>query len=146
MIRGGGALRGHLPERRAADQREIARLQRIVDEIVGGGGRMRGCGPKPSIASRILRYAQPDRNTLNPSVDLWRQLIQAGYPFLKRELLLRNPTRVTDIFEWEEVVSEVLHADPQPLADDIRRSLGARLPEIWSPVAKEPAERSETTA
>jgi hypothetical protein len=29
-----------------------------------------------------------------------------------------------------------LNVDPQPLAQEIRRSLGAKLPEVWSPSVK----------
>jgi hypothetical protein len=145
MMAGGVRCAAIFPSAALLDARELARLERIVDE----DDKRRGQNPRLHAeavhARRILRYARRKKNTLNPSVDLWRQLIQAGYPFLKRELLLKNPTRVTDVFEWEEVVSEALHADPQPLAEEIRRSLGPRLSEVWSPA---PAERSNqpTTA
>jgi hypothetical protein len=115
------------------DEREIERLERIIDEDHawrGQNGRVRA---EAIHASHILRCTRRPTNLLNPSVDLWRQLLQAGYPFLKRELLLRNPTRVADVFEWEEVVSEALKIDPQPLAEEIRRSLGPKLPQVWSP-------------
>ncbi len=146
MAAGGVRCAAIFPSAALLDARELARLQRIVDE----DDRRRGQNPRLHAeavhADRILRYARREKNTLNPSVDLWRQLIQAGYPFLKRELLLKNPTRVTDVFEWEEVVSEALHADPQPLAEEIRRSLGPRLPEVWSPVPKEGWKRDKTPA
>lgn len=35
------------------------------------------------------------RNDLNPSCDLWRELLEAGVPMLKRELLLRNARGVS---------------------------------------------------
>lgn len=114
------------------DDTELQRLERLVaadDEVDGRDARLRA---EAVHAERILTCARREPVPLNPSIDLWRQLLQAGYPFVKRELLLRNPTKVTDVFEWEEVVVESLHADPQPLADEIRRSLGKRLAEVWN--------------
>lgn len=37
---------------------------------------------------------------LNPSADLWRQLLRLGFPFIKRELLGRNPASVADVADW----------------------------------------------
>jgi hypothetical protein len=133
MARGGARCAAVFPSASLVDEREIERLERIIDEDHawrGQNGRVRA---EAIHASHILRCTRRPTNLLNPSVDLWRQLLQAGYPFLKRELLLRNPTRVADVFEWEEVVSEALKIDPQPLAEEIRRSLGPKLPQVWSP-------------
>ncbi len=144
MMRGGLRCAPIFPSATLLDQPEMARLRRVVAENRRARGQDARLRARAVQASRILYYTRRDKNALNPSVDLWRQLIRAGYPFLKRELLLRNPTKVTDIFEWEEVVSEALAADPHALADDIRTSLGARLPEVWSPEGRElPGERRE---
>jgi hypothetical protein len=142
MAKGGARCAAIFPSANLLDEREMERLERVVDENYTSCGRNSRLRAEAIHADRILFYARRQKNTLNPSVDLWRQLIQAGYPFLKRELLLRNPTRVTDVFEWEEVVSEALKADPRPLADEIRRSLGDRLPEVWSPQIDMPLDRS----
>jgi hypothetical protein len=136
MARGGARPAAIFPSASLVDEREIQRLERIIDEDHAWRGQNRRLHAEAIHADHILRCTRRPTNALNPSVDLWRQLIQAGYPFLKRELLLRNPTRVADVFEWEEVVSEALHVDPQPLAEEIRRSLGAKLPEVWSPRSK----------
>jgi hypothetical protein len=136
MVRGGARCAAIFPSASLLDEQEIERLERVIDEDHVWRGQNRRVRAKAIHASHILRGARRGTNALNPSVDLWRQLIRAGYPFLKRELLLRNPTRVADIFEWEEVVSEALNVDPQPLAEEIRRSLGAKLPEVWSPRIK----------
>jgi hypothetical protein len=133
MARGGARCAAIFPSASLVDEREIERLERIIDEDHvwrGQNGRLRA---EAIHARHILRCTRRPTNLLNPSVDLWRQLLQAGYPFLKRELLLRNPTRVADVFEWEEVVSEALKIDPQPLAEEIRRSLGPKLSQVWSP-------------
>ena len=48
---------------------------------------------------------------LNPSADLWRQLLRLGFPFVKRELLGRNPARVADMADWRAEVAR-LTANP----------------------------------
>ncbi|WP_419759580.1 rhamnan synthesis F family protein [Acidisoma sp.] len=136
MARGGARCAAIFPSASLLDEREIERLERVIDEDHEWGGQNAKVHAEAIHADHILRCTQRPTNLLNPSVDLWRQLIQAGYPFLKRELLLRNPTRVADVFEWEEVVTKALNVDPQPLAEEIRRSLGERLPAVWSPRMK----------
>ncbi len=42
---------------------------------------------------------------LNPTADLWRQLLAAGCPFVKRELVQSNPAGVADAAEAREWVS-----------------------------------------
>ncbi len=133
MARGGARCAAIFPSASLVDEREIERLERVIDEDHAGRGKNGRIHAEAIHAEHILRSIRRPTNELNPSVDLWRQLIQAGYPFLKRELLLRNPTRVADVFEWEEVVSDVMQVDPRPLAADIRRSLGTNLPKVWSP-------------
>lgn len=132
MAAGGVRCAAIFPSAALLDKRELERLERIIDEDLLRRGENLRLHAEALHADRILHYGRRETNTLNPSVDLWRQLIHAGYPFLKRELLLKNPTKVTDVFEWEEVVAQALDADPQPLAAEIRRSLGPMLPEIWN--------------
>jgi hypothetical protein len=146
MARGGARCAAIFPSASLLDEREIDRLERVIDEDDVWRGQNCRLHAEAIHARHILRCTRRRTNGLNPSVDLWRQLIQAGYPFLKRELLLRNPTRVADVFEWEEVVSAALNADPQPLAEEIRRSLGAKLPEVWSPHIEVSADQSVPAA
>lgn len=40
----------------------------------------------------------------NPSLTIWRELIDAGFPFLKIQLLRDNPARA-DIRDWESVIA-----------------------------------------
>jgi hypothetical protein len=54
-----------------------------------------------SHGGRIL-LSLVSRRPLNPTSDLWRQLLQAGYPFLKRQLLRDNPGDVLDIADWRD--------------------------------------------
>ncbi len=55
--------------------------------------------------TRQTRDAVVLRVPLNPTSDLWRQLMQAKFPFIKRELLRDNPTHVPDVAEWRDVVT-----------------------------------------
>jgi hypothetical protein len=70
-----------------------------------------------------LRDAVSRRVALNPTADLWRQLLLAGFPFIKRELLRENPAEVEDVADWIELVRTKLNVDPQPILDDLRLML-----------------------
>jgi hypothetical protein len=75
------------------------------------------------IRDRVAR-----RIPLNPTADLWRQLLTTGFPFIKRELLRDNPTRVEDVGDWEEVVRNELGADPDQIVLDLRSMLKGSAP------------------
>jgi hypothetical protein len=75
-----------------------------------------------------IRDAVARRIALNPTSDLWRQLLVSGFPFIKRELLRDNPTAVEDVGDWVETVREVLAADPDPILADLRTMLKGGAP------------------
>ncbi len=75
-----------------------------------------------------LREAVADRTPLNPTSDLWRQLLAARFPFIKRELLRDNPTRVPDVVEWRDVVAEIAETSLAPIERDLQRTLRNRTP------------------
>ncbi len=75
-----------------------------------------------------IRDGVARRVALNPTSDLWRQLLLAGFPFIKRELLRDNPTRVEDVGDWVEVVRDQLGADPGPILQDLRLMLKGGAP------------------
>jgi hypothetical protein len=54
------------------------------------------------------RFAEPDavdRYPLNPTHHLWRVLIERfGFPFLKTELVQRNPERLPGVDAWPALV------------------------------------------
>ncbi len=75
-----------------------------------------------------IRDAVARRQPLNPTSDLWRQLLLTGFPFIKRELLRKNPTRVEDVGDWVDVVRETLAADPEPVILDLRSMLKGGAP------------------
>jgi hypothetical protein len=76
---------------------------------------------------RVLEAAG-NRSPLNPTSDLWRQLIEAKYPFIKRELLRDNPTKVADLAEWRNAVALIFNADIDRVERDLERTLRHRSP------------------
>ncbi len=75
-----------------------------------------------------IRDGVARRVALNPTSDLWRQLLLSGFPFIKRELLRDNPTRVEDVGDWVAVVRDELGADPEPILADLRTMLKGGAP------------------
>ena len=75
-----------------------------------------------------LRNAISHRQPLNPTSDLWRQLLHARFPFLKRELLRDNPSGVTDVVEWREEARAIADRSLDAIEKDLRRTLKNRAP------------------
>lgn len=73
-----------------------------------------------------LQRAIVRRKALNPTADLWRQLLLSGFPLIKRELLCGNPTRVEDVGDWADVLRNECGVDPDVLAK-IEYSVNRRL-------------------
>ncbi len=76
-------------------------------------------------ASRIS-HAAAARLPLNPTAELWRELLQAGFPFIKRELLRDNPVRVQDIADWYNVVRAQPSAMIEAIESDLQRVMRDR--------------------
>ena len=53
------------------------------------------------VSRRILARG----GVLNPTAHLWRELLREGFPFVKRELLGRNPAGILDAAEWRVELS-----------------------------------------
>jgi hypothetical protein len=70
--------------------------------------------------ARRIRNFYVARTALNPTSDLWRQLLSAGFPFIKRELLRDNPTDAPDVMEWREVVAQTSGADITTIERDLQ--------------------------
>lgn len=123
LARGGGAVAGLLAH--LGQQRDSRSKWRTVQSgEIGLTRRMREqghrCGAlfgyRPicaglDAADRAvlgLRYATPDavlRYPLNPAHHLWRLLVERhGFPYLKTELIRRNPGRLPGVSAWREVV------------------------------------------
>jgi hypothetical protein len=78
-------------------------------------------------SERLLRVAYR-RVPLNPTADLWRVLIEQGFPFLKRELLRDNPSRVPDVATWSSVIDEIHGYNTDIILSDLEKSLKNRTP------------------
>ena len=75
-----------------------------------------------------LRDMATHRIPLNPTNDLWRQLLAAGFPFIKRELLRDNPTHVQDLGEWRQAVGPAPRGVVAAIDRDLQRVLKDRAP------------------
>ncbi len=78
--------------------------------------------------ARWIRGHAVTRTPMNPTSDLWRQLLASGFPFIKRELLRQNPTRVSDVEDWREVALEHHASDLAPIERDLQRTLKNKAP------------------
>jgi hypothetical protein len=79
------------------------------------------------IQSMRIRHAAAESRPLNPTADLWRQLLLAGFPFIKRELLRANPSGVTDIADCRGLARS-LGLDTTLIEEDLRLVLRHRAP------------------
>jgi hypothetical protein len=73
-----------------------------------------------------IRANAAARRPLNPTSDLWRQLLETGFPFLKRELLRDNPSQIADIAEWREVVERTMGPVPEMIERDLQKVMRNR--------------------
>jgi hypothetical protein len=76
---------------------------------------------------RILGAAAR-RIPLNPTADLWRPLLIAGFPFVKRELLRKNPGRVPDVAAWLDLARATSPDGADVILRDLRSSLRKSAP------------------
>lgn len=128
MVKGGlrcAALWGYESLIRLVDQDAIEKLIKAEETEFGKTDPVQ-LSRKRQIMR--IRGSVTSRVALNPTSDLWRQLLMSGFPFIKRELLRDNPTNVEDVGDWAEVVREVLAADPEPILLDLRTMLKGGAP------------------
>ena len=83
--------------------------------------RNRNDDPASAWSRRTNRFGRAARRPLNPTSDLWRPLLQCGFPFIKRELLRDNPTEVPDIADWQAVTAALTTTDLSPILRDLER-------------------------
>jgi len=101
--------------------------QDVLDKLIRAE-RSRLARADPIVVTRKLqitriREAAAHRVAMNPTADLWRQLLLTGFPFIKRELLRKNPTAVEDLGDWVEVVRGHLGLDPEPILGELRAGM-----------------------
>ena len=96
----------------------------LLDQVVESPGMDQSSDPLTqmrAIANRRLLVAIARRIPLNPTSDLWRQLLLTGYPFLKVELLRKNPTKVPDVADWRSVLATLPGVDTAMIEKDLRQ-------------------------
>ena len=105
-----------------------AELEKLIDEDESEIGKADPIQITRKLQILRIRDGVARRVALNPTSDLWRQLLISGFPFIKRELLRDNPTKVEDVGDWVEVVRDTLGADPEPIMHDLRGMLKGSAP------------------
>ena len=97
----------------------------LTQRLLAAGFSYRALFPYGELIARAtprtkrFRAALAGTTPLNPSVELWRELLAAGFPFIKRELLRDNPTRAADLGDWREQVHAHFDADTGPIERDL---------------------------
>ncbi|PHR59690.1 MAG: polysaccharide biosynthesis-like protein [Robiginitomaculum sp.] len=74
---------------------------------------------------RIFDHAESGR-PLNASHFFWDQLILAGYPFIKRELLQSNPMHIPSLYKWEQLLVAVSKYDTDLINQHLETSMRDR--------------------
>lgn len=100
----------------------------LVDHAEGGPNLADPAVKARQYNARHIRNAFVLRVPLNPTSDLWGQLLRAGFPFLKRELLRENPSHVADVAEWRDMALAQQATHLQPIERDLQRAVKDRAP------------------
>lgn len=100
----------------------------LIGEIVPGSISGDADGDVREQQDRRIRGLHVKGRAMNPTTDLWRVLLQQGYPFLKRELLRENPSHVADVSEWRQVVRTVSTVDMADFELNLKRTAHDRAP------------------
>jgi hypothetical protein len=123
MVKGGLSCAAMWPYEALLKKVDNASFERLIEESETNAGKLDPIIRNRKLHAVRLRDAIARRVALNPTSDLWRQLLLSGFPFIKRELLRDNPTKVDDVGDWVELVRETLAADPEPILIDLRTML-----------------------
>jgi len=100
----------------------------LMDHTEGGPNLADPAVKARQYHTRHIRNIVMLRMPLNPTSDLWRQLMHARFPFIKRELLRDNPSRVPDVAEWREVAAAQSATNLGPIERDLQRTMKDRAP------------------
>jgi hypothetical protein len=83
-------------------------------------------GPRQRFAASLVAAVEAGR-PLNPSHYFWDPLIsRMGCPFLKRELLLKNPVRIPGLVHWQDVIQVAGKYDTDLIVRHLERSVRNR--------------------
>jgi hypothetical protein len=123
MIRAGLSCAALWPYQSLLDGVDYEMLEDLVAQSESDTGKVDPILRNRKLQIIRLRDCISRRVALNPTADLWRQLLLSGFPFIKRELLRDNPAEVEDISDWIALVRERLHADADQILVDLRLML-----------------------
>ena len=73
-------------------------------------------------------YSASHRVPMNPTAELWRQMMEVRFPFIKRELLRDNPARVIDLVDWRDVARAHYDIDFAAIDEDLQQVLRDKTP------------------
>jgi hypothetical protein len=102
----------------------LAQLHTAQQEVAGTSP----LGEVRQQAERRILAATARRVPLNPTAELWRPLLVAGFPFLKRELLRKNPALVPDVAAWLDLARAISPDEAEVILRDLRSSLRKSAP------------------
>jgi hypothetical protein len=118
--------------------RSLWRYQDLIDYAVKDlttppGNSRGGSRPGPDAivrtkAAKFIRLTAAAGKPMNPTAELWRQLLLTGFPFLKIELLRENPADVSDVSDWRSVVSHLDGVDITIIERDLQQRMRNRSP------------------
>jgi len=77
------------------------------------------------ILEHILEHAQHGA-PLNSSHFFWDQLILAGYPFIKREVLQGNPMNLPSLYKWQQLLQAASAYDTELINDHLETAMRGR--------------------
>jgi len=128
MVKAGLTCAAVWPYLDLVDKVDYESFDELIAQVETDAGKVDPILRNRRLHALRLRDAIARRIALNPTADLWRQLLMAGFPFIKRELLRDNPTAVEDVSDWITTVREQLHADPEPIVRDLKLMLKGKAP------------------
>jgi lipopolysaccharide biosynthesis protein len=120
MIAAGMRCRALFPYRQAAMQ---------ISDLLRSSGKLR----EPDLPAleqgyiRAVYWALETGRPLNPTHFFWDHLItRMGCPFIKRELLVKNPAKVPMLSYWERAIAQVGDYDTEMIQSHLQRSMRNR--------------------
>jgi hypothetical protein len=78
--------------------------------------------PQDVVAMTVVFDAIRSGHPLNPTHAFWRQLLDVGFPFVKRDLMARDPSGMSDHHELLETLSKLASRETlEMIRDDLKR-------------------------
>jgi hypothetical protein len=78
--------------------------------------------PQDVVAMTVVFDSIRSGHPLNPTHAFWRQLLDVGFPFVKRDLMARDPSGMSDHHELLETLSKLASRETlEMIRDDLKR-------------------------